>query len=518
MEENRLRALFLEVTQRCNAHCDHCGSGCENKEKEELELKYFKKALNEIAQEYQPSSIMLYITGGEPLMRKDLFELTEYATSLGFTWGLVTNGILLNDKNIKKCKDTKMSTISISIDGIPKTHNKFRHVNNAYEIITNNIKKLKEENFVEHIQITYTATKENLYEIPTVYRNVCELGIDSFRISNIDLIGRANEHKNLILDKNDFEFLFRFINKYKNAKIPVCWSCTHYFGNRDNDKDYVNKKVQCYTGKNVASILYNGDIFGCPNIPRHNFLIQGNVKTDNFINIWKNQFKIYRNEETLKSKKCKNCEHWNFCKGDSFHTFNFDKKEQSFCYNDVFNQQEIISNKVNNNFNKNFIKKVTPIKKFTKTIIIEKEAREDIFNYFKWGKMNPLNMYEQQMALVGNDENNMINIKYVIPSILLNRSGNMAYTNDNCLNYILDEVDVLNENLHKLSQKPLKLIGFIHSHPCNTEFRYSQSDIENEKYLNKKINSQISILINPQKELIVSFDSKEFKQQQLILY
>ena len=56
------------------------------------------------------------------------------------------------------------------------------------------------------------------------------LPIHSLRISNIDCIGRAKENKNLILDRDDLEFLFRFINKYKDSKeLPVMWSCTHYF-------------------------------------------------------------------------------------------------------------------------------------------------------------------------------------------------------------------------------------------------------------------------------------------------
>lgn len=519
--ENKLKALFLEVTRNCNAFCEHCGSRCGEEIFKELDISYFKKALDEIAMKYKPENIMLYITGGEPLIRKDLFQLTEYATSLGFDWGLVTNGILLNQSKINLCKKTKMSTISISIDGLPTTHDNFRNVTNAYNTIVKNIQLLKKTDFVEHIQITFTATKDNLYELPEVYRNMCMIGVDSFRISNIDLIGRASEHRNLLLDKADFEFLFRFINKYKNASVPVCWSCTHYFG---ESKDRTNKTFQCFTGKNVASILYDGTIYGCPNIQKRKELEQGNIKENNFVDIWENKFLEYRNENTLKSKKCDSCKYWDECKGDSFHTFDFNRKEQSFCYVKIFEENNEINDKKLLEFptNKHYIE-ITPTKSTSnKKVYFSGEATNDLFHYFKWGENHPLNMYEQQVGLVGYEKNTDYYIYYIIPSILLNRSGNMATTNDFCLNYILDEVDVINENLLSLygnSIKSMKLLGFAHSHPMNTEFRFSSSDVENETYYVGKFGDNfISLLLNPQKKKIVAFSSSTFQQLYLKLY
>ena len=114
MKENRLYSLFLEVTKQCNAHCDHCGSSCDIKTNKGIDAKWFKKALDDIAEEYNPGTVFLYITGGEPLMRKDLFEITGYAKEKGYDWGLVTNGMLINDEIIKKLKDTGMKTMSIS--------------------------------------------------------------------------------------------------------------------------------------------------------------------------------------------------------------------------------------------------------------------------------------------------------------------------------------------------------------------------------------------------------------------
>ena len=92
-----LRDLFLEVTSRCNARCEHCGSSCGEKiPKDEIEAEYLKKALKEIAEHYDANKILLNVTGGEPFIRKDLFDIMEYAGSLGFKWGVTSNGILIS--------------------------------------------------------------------------------------------------------------------------------------------------------------------------------------------------------------------------------------------------------------------------------------------------------------------------------------------------------------------------------------------------------------------------------------
>ena len=80
-----LKDLFLEVTSRCNARCCHCGSSCTDKVKEEeISAEALKNTLLDIANHYNAADILLNVTGGEPLVRKDLFEIMDYANHLGF--------------------------------------------------------------------------------------------------------------------------------------------------------------------------------------------------------------------------------------------------------------------------------------------------------------------------------------------------------------------------------------------------------------------------------------------------
>lgn len=531
---HKLHNLFFEVTQRCNAFCDHCGSRCDSSKKSEISSKTFIKVLDDVYNNMGTSGIMLNITGGEPLMRKDLFDITAYADDLGFKWGLVTNGMLINDKVIEKMKNTHMSTITISLDGMKNTHETFRHVPGCFDKIILGIQKLKQANFVEHIQVTFIATKNNISELPELYRLLCMLGIDSLRISSIDPIGRANDNENLMLDRENFEFLFEFIRRHDYSPLPIMWSCSHYFGNTDVKCDKIYRKFACFTGIHTASVLYNGDIFGCPNIPRRKELIQGNVLYDSFSYVWENCFDVYRNSERTRGNKCRECEKWQYCRGDSFHTFDFDKNEPKFCYKEMFKDEkkkvlekmcssDEVLNKQNELYGKLKAHVVKPTALNDSKVIFSVSATEELYNLFHYGKYHPLNLYEQQVALIGNRLSDGYFVKYVVPSILINRAGNMAITNDFCLNQVLDEVDIINENIKRsglVYQDDLgkvSLLGFAHSHPLDTDFRFSMEDTKNHNSYVERFGDFISIILNPQKENIVCFAGSECKQVTLML-
>lgn len=536
MKRYLLHDLFLEVTSRCNAFCDHCGSRCTADQKEELPAETFKNVLDSVAKHFGTKDIMINVTGGEPLMRKDLFEITGYADKLGFKWGLVTNGMLITDEVIEKMKKTHMSTISISLDGLKLTHEKFRHVPGCFDKIITAIQKLKKEDFIEHIQVTFIVTKKNIIELPEVYRLLNMLEIDSLRISGIDPIGRAKDNKDLMLDQGDYEWLFDFIKDNKNSSLPVVWSCTHYFGHTDDTLDSTGKKFACYTGIHVASILSNGDIFGCPNIPRRKELIQGNVLKDDFCNVWRKKFEFYRNPNRTRALQCENCEYWKYCKGDSFHTFDFETNTPQFCYKKFFSKKESLKrinkmqvrdiilelNKKNGAMQYITIKPANFVAE--KTAMITPQATDDLLNFFHYGECHPSNLYEQQAALIGNKIGSIFLVKYIVPVILYNRASNMAVMDEFCMKQVDNEISIINENISKSdfvyqdSFGDVEFLGFAHSHPQETELRYSIYDTENHKYFAERFGDFLSIIINPQNNEMLCFAGKDIKQATLTLY
>lgn len=338
-EHPQLRHLFLEVTSRCNARCEHCGSRCDAKEQgKEIEKEYIIKTLDEIAERYDPRTVFLNVTGGEPLMRKDIFDILNYAVSKGYQWGMTTNGMLINKRMFKKLEEAKMCTVSVSIDGLKKTHEEFRKVPNSYDKIIKALKMMNESKVIQVVQVTTVANKKNLKELERLYRKLVKLGIKSWRVVNCDPIGRANDNNHILLDKEDYKFLFNFI-KEKQAEgiIDVTYGCSHYLG--VNLENTVRRGYFiCMTGLYVGSILSNGDIFVCPNVPRRKELIQGNIKKDSFVAVWENKFKEFRHENRTSNKTCKACKHFKYCGGDSFHTWNFDENKPNICLRDMFDE------------------------------------------------------------------------------------------------------------------------------------------------------------------------------------
>ncbi len=344
-EKHPLKDLFWETTLRCNARCKHCGSnaGIQQLYEDELTTEEIKRAFKQIANDMDISNTFIDVTGGEPLVREDLCEVMEYATKeLGFHWGMTSNGMLLNEKNIEKLKNANMQSISISIDGLKKTHDEFRGVQGSYDLILENIKKLQKANFLNLLQVTTVFHKKNISEIEELYKVMIDLNIFSWRLMTIDPIGRTNENKELLLDGQEIKKVLEFIkNKNNEKKIRLEYGCPGFLG-LDYEKEVRRQYFYCRTGISIASILYNGDLFVCPNVPRRKEFIQGNIKKDNFKEVWENKYNIFRNENRIKCDECKKCENWKYCNGGAFHTWNFDDNYQNKCTYKMINEKSFL--------------------------------------------------------------------------------------------------------------------------------------------------------------------------------
>lgn len=336
-EKHDLIDLFWECTMTCNAKCKHCWSSAEWKKYDwELTTEEIKKAFKQIASDMDASKILINVTGGEPLLRQDLCEVMEYATNdLWFRWGMTTNWTLLTKENIEKLKKANMETVSISVDWLEETHDKFRGMKGSYTLILNNIKNLKEAGFIKHLQVTTTFHKENINELEGLYEVMLNLWLTSWRLLSMDPIWRASENSELLLDKDELKKILDFILlKNKEKKLQLSYWCASFLW-LDYEKDARWYYFFCRAWINVASILYNWDLFVCPSVPRVKNLIQWNIKIDNFADIWNNKYKEFRNKNRTSCDNCKKCDSWNYCLWGSFHTWDFDKNIQKRCVYEI---------------------------------------------------------------------------------------------------------------------------------------------------------------------------------------
>lgn len=514
-----LRVLLFEITKRCNAACDHCGSRCEIEGEESLTKEDILNTLRDIKQNIG-TGVMLNISGGEPLMRKDLFEIMTEATALGFDWGMVTNGALITPDKIALMKASGMKTITISLDGLQETHNNLRHIPDGFNRVIDALKMLKQANFLDCLQITFTANHKNVYEFPEIYRIMRRIGIDSIRLGMIDDIGRASDNRGLMLTKEEMEFLFWFANKMnKRGKLPIEWGCPHYFHNKADKRGFL-----CFAGIYAASILANGDIFVCPNVPRRPEFIQGNIKKDSFSRVWEEGFTYFRNRPLPEG--CKGCKYEKQCAGDSLHSMDFDTDTPKFCYHKIFEQdqhqryQAFLEKKYGR-----LIKEQVGDDMTAPRVIMEPGAYADLRAIFHMGSKHPVSMYEQQLGLVGFKLGRDYVIRYVFPDDGHNRYKDFALFRKDNWNKALRETQVIRDNYYYSDDKAdyvgtggLRFLGFAHTHPIQSELRYSVGDEALHRRMSKLLKGNyIGILANPADDTIGAYVGEQIKQGNLIL-
>ncbi len=330
----QLRNLFLELTLRCNENCLHCGSRCGEIRSEELTVQQYKKFLEEVKADFGTKNKMLCITGGEPLLRKDFAEIMSYAHELGFLWGMTSNATLIDPTTARMLKNCGMKTISVSIDGLEETHDNFRRTPSGWKKAMQGIECLLNEGGFQHIQVTTVVTHQNIGELDELFKIFDNMDIDSWRVINMEPMGRAKNYPELLLTKEDYVTLFEFIRNKRIAGEPVCYGCSHYLG-LEYEREVRDWYYHCTAGTYTASITASGDIIACLDIERRPEFVQGNILHDRFKDVWENRFQIFRRNLSEENEKCKLCPEKEFCHGDSFHSWDFDKNEPLVCMKDI---------------------------------------------------------------------------------------------------------------------------------------------------------------------------------------
>lgn len=338
-----LSLLFWECTLRCNLSCRHCGSSCgpEQSIKDELTTEEIKGVFSKIAQDFNPRKIMIALTGGEPLLRKDVFDVMKHVSALGFPWGMVTNGMLLSPDIINQLEEAKMSTVSVSLDGLEKNHNWLRRNDNGFKGALNGIKLLTASGSFDVVEIITCVNQLNLNELEEIYQLCNDLGVDAWRLFIITPTGRAKSNPELFLTGEQFRYLLEYIKgkrKDRKNRIGVEF-CDEGFLGPEYEGEVRNQLFYCWAGISVGSILYNGDIAACPIISREHTR-QGNLRQDNFAEIWNNKYNIFRDRNWRKRGDCETCSWWEFCEGNSMHLEDFIGDKLMLCNHNLINKKQ----------------------------------------------------------------------------------------------------------------------------------------------------------------------------------
>ena len=332
--EPQLRHLFLELTLQCNENCFHCGSRCTAEKGDELSADEFKRIIDEVSEDFDISKIQLCITGGEPLLRRDFFEIMSYAHDRGFHWGMTTNATRIDQSVAHRLAECGMSTVSVSIDGLRDTHDRLRGMKGGYDRAMRGIQCLIDEKAFQNVQVTTVINHQNISELDELFEIMDGIDIDSWRVIHLEPIGRALERPELMCTREDYIRLFEFIRIKRREGYPLEFGCSHYLGG-EYEAEVRDWYWLCNAGVYTASIMSNGDIGACLDIERRPETIQGNIRRDRFRDVWENRFELFRHDLSDLNETCRSCEHQKFCRGDAHHSWDYDRNEPMVCMRNI---------------------------------------------------------------------------------------------------------------------------------------------------------------------------------------
>lgn len=321
-EEFPLRIVFFELTARCNLTCLHCRAEASMEgERDELTNEEIKRVLKEIG---TFGRVVVILTGGEPLMRRDFFEIAAYARDTGLITAMASNGTLITEEMARRIKESGIRRVSISVDGgSPETHDSFRGIRGSFESALNGIENLRKEGI--SVQINTTITRFNVKERDLILELAKRVGADALHIFMLVPVGcGVNIVDSAMLSPQEYEetlnwFYEKWVEnpgiEFKATCAPHFYRIVHQRGKPEREdfkRAFSTFTRGCLAGTNVCFISRKGDVQPCGYLP----VVAGNIRKESFVNIWKNSplFLKLRDASALEGK-CGICEFKKICGG-----------------------------------------------------------------------------------------------------------------------------------------------------------------------------------------------------------
>lgn len=291
--EPKIKSLDLCITNNCNYRCAHCSLSSGSINVKEMSLQKIKEILKDA---HLLGAKKLDISGGEPLLRKDLFEIINFGKKLGFKIKILTNGYLLSYKNLKRLKKLGLDAIGISLDG--STHNiynKIRRKNNViFNKVISNIKKSVAFGF--YTKINTVVFNSNLKDIVNITKLCDNLRVDELRICYFIPFGRGSNIKNEFVNPVDWLYLVRY--QLANLKLRI----KIFFGAVIIEKNKFKNKHSCLVYYlNHLHIMSNGEVYPCPILSMYKKILRplGNVNHTPLFKILSNKISLTKYKKEI---------------------------------------------------------------------------------------------------------------------------------------------------------------------------------------------------------------------------
>ena len=318
--------IAWEITRRCNLKCVHCRSSSELEIKGHPDFSFeeAKRVIDDITSYAKP---VVVLSGGEPLLRKDVFDIATYGTGKGLRMCLATNGTLVNEEICARIKEAGIKMVSLSLDGsTAAVHDDFRSQPGAFDGTINAARLFKKHGIPFLINSSFT--KRNQDEIPKVYKLAKELRATAWYMFMIVPTGRGEDILEELISPEDYEELLKW--HYEMEKLedellvrPTC--APSYYRvvlqqAKEKGEKFERRTLQfstggskgCLAGQLISLIDVDGNVLPCSYFP----MAAGNIREQSFKDIWENS-KLFHDMRDFKAYKgkCGVCEYVNVCGG-----------------------------------------------------------------------------------------------------------------------------------------------------------------------------------------------------------
>lgn len=317
----KLGVIYFYITGGCNLRCRHCWITPDSTEGD-MDTESIKEMIRQ-AKKMDVKNIK--ITGGEPFLRKDIFEILYFIKDNGIAMTMETNGTFIGDKEARELKKIGLSHISVSIDSFdPGFHDDFRGVKGSFSMAVNGVKALRKAGF--RPQVIASIYRENVKDIKETALFAQSIGAESLKLNPITCVGRGeNMHEdNELLSVEEILELESYIDKevQPGINIPILLDIPLAF----KKMSYIKKHKGTCGILNMIGMLSDGTISMCGIGKETPALNMGNIKKDRLEEVWRNNPVLLSIREGIPDKLegvCSECIFKRLCLGkcraDAYH-------------------------------------------------------------------------------------------------------------------------------------------------------------------------------------------------------
>ena len=303
------------LTKRCNLECAHCyiAAGPSESAAAELDTAECLDIVDQLLA-VNPAPLLI-LSGGEPLLRRDLGEIAHYASANGATVVVGTNGTLLTEKRIAALQAAGVRGLAVSVDSLrPSYHDNFRHGRGALADVQGALARLRAARLDFIVQTT--VTKGNRAELEALVAWCADQGAVSFNCYFLVSTGRGAALSDLA--PTDYEAVLADLARWERAyrgRMLVRAKCAPHFMRHvhqtDPDSPVLTYQTRCPCGTQYCRITPDGKLTPCPYLPE----VAGDLRTQSFADLWRSAPLFRRLREGALGGKCGVCEYRALCGG-----------------------------------------------------------------------------------------------------------------------------------------------------------------------------------------------------------